>query len=82
MRIVLLTGEQECKKCRQAKDIIGRLVDDYPSLEWQTLRADEPESEAYGIVMSPTVVVDDTIITSGRAPNEKRLRAYVEAALG
>jgi len=82
MRIVLITGEQECDKCRQAKQIIGRVRERFPQVECQTLRSDEPEAEPYGVVMSPTVVVDEMIVASGRAPNERKLVAYVERVLG
>ncbi len=81
MRIVLVIGEQECSKCRKAKKILGKIVEEYPSVEWVTLRYDEPEAAEYGIVMSPTVIVDNTIIASGRAPNQKRLTAFIEASL-
>jgi len=81
MRIVLITSEQECDKCRQAKEIIGRVRERFPQVEFRAVRCDEPEAEPYGIVMSPTVVLDGMIVASGRAPNERKLVAYVEQAL-
>ena len=80
MRIVLVTAEVECGKCREAKAVLGRVAERLPGVEVRVLKTTDPEAAAYGIVMSPTVIVDNTIIASGRAPNEKRLAAFIEAA--
>ncbi len=82
MRIVLVTSDRECDKCRQAKEIIGRIRERFPQIEFEAFRSDEPGAEPYGVVMSPTVIVDDLIVVSGRAPNEKRLLAHVAQVLG
>jgi len=82
VKIVILTGDRECEKCRKAKEIVARVVEPYPSAEVELLRADSPEAAHYGVVMVPTVAIDDTIVSSGRPPNEKRLRAFVESELG
>lgn len=78
MKIVLLTAPRECAKCREAKAIIQRISERNPSVETLLLRTDDPQAARYGVVLSPTVVVDDTIVTSGRAPNERKLLAYID----
>jgi len=80
VRLVLVTAEVECGKCREAKAVLGRVAERFPEVEVRVLKTTDPEAAAYGIVMSPTVIVDNTIIASGRAPNEKRLAAFIEAA--
>lgn len=78
MRIVLLTSARECAKCRQAKEIIQRVSERNPSVETLLLRTDDPQAARYGVVLSPTVIVDDTIVASGRAPNERKLLDYID----
>jgi len=73
-----VTAEVECAKCREAKAILARIARQLPGVEIVALKATDPEAAAYGIVMSPTVIVDNTIIASGRAPNEKKLTAFLE----
>lgn len=79
MKIVLLTADRECAKCRKAKAILARIAERFPHVQIEILRVSDPAAAPYGIVMSPTVVVDDTIIASGRPPNEEKLAAYIEA---
>jgi len=82
MRLVLVTAEVECAKCREAKAILARMAERFAGVEVVTMKATDSEAARYGIVMSPTVVVDETIIASGRVPNEKRLVAYLEEVTG
>ena len=79
MRITLLTAEVECAKCREAKAVLARVHERFPQVDVRILKCTDPEASEYGIVMSPTVIVDDTLIASGRAPREDRLVAYLEA---
>jgi len=79
VRITLVTADVECAKCREVKAVLGRVAERFPTVEVQVLRANDPEAAAYGIVMSPTVIVDTTIIASGRVPNERKLTAFIEA---
>ena len=80
MRIALIVAPQECDKCRQAKAILQRVTERFPEIEYAVLQTDDPAAAPYGVVMSPTVIVDDTIIASGRAPNEQKLSAFIEQA--
>ncbi len=82
MRVLLVTAEAECAKCREAKAILARIAERIEGVEVVSLKVSDPEAAAYGIVMSPTVIVDDTIIASGRAPNERRLAAFLQGRSG
>jgi len=79
VRILLITAEVECAKCREAKATLARVAEQFPGVEVDSLKATDPQAAVYGIVMSPTVIVEDTIISSGRAPNEKKLTAFLQA---
>jgi glutaredoxin len=82
VKIILVTAERECDKCRQAKETLARLKERFPEVEVRQLQSEDLEAAPYGVVMSPTVIVDETIIASGRAPNAARLTSYVESILG
>jgi hypothetical protein len=79
MRIVLVVAERECAKCREAKEVLGRIAGRFPDVEVTSLTVTDPAAAAYGIVMAPTTILDGTIIASGRPPNEARLAAFLEA---
>ncbi|MBM3501932.1 MAG: thioredoxin family protein [Armatimonadetes bacterium] len=79
MRILLVTAEVECAKCREAKAILARVAEQIEGVEIVSMRTSDPEAAVYGIVMSPTVIVENTIIASGRPPNEKKLVAFLQA---
>ena len=81
MRIVLLTGEKECTKCRETKALLRRVAERFPAVEVEVLKSGAPEAADYGIVMVPTTILGNTIVASGRAPNEARLVAYLETHL-
>jgi thiol-disulfide isomerase/thioredoxin len=82
VRILLVTAETECAKCREARAILARVAERLGDVEVVALKATDPEAAVYGIVMSPTVIVDDTIISSGRPPNERKLTAFLEGRSG
>jgi len=79
MRAIVLVAERECDQCREAKAVLGRLAEQFPGLEVQVLRTIDAEAAPYGVVMSPTVILDNMIVASGRAPNERKLAAYLTA---
>jgi hypothetical protein len=79
MRIVLVVAETECAKCRKAKEVLGRIAGRFPDVEVTSLAVTDPAAAPYGIVMSPTTILDGTIIASGRPPNEAKLAAFLEA---
>ncbi len=39
------------------------------------------EGDKYGIMMTPTVVVNDEIAVVGKAPNEKKLEAIIRSKM-
>jgi len=82
MKLVLVAAEKECTRCREARAVLARLAERFPDLEIALLKVTDPEAAQYGIVMSPTVILDNTILASGRAPNEKKLIAFLEARRG
>ena len=39
------------------------------------------EGDKYGILMTPTVVVDDVIVVVGKAPSEKKLEEIIRSKM-
>jgi hypothetical protein len=82
VRVLLVTAEVECSKCREAKAVLAKMSERFADLEIVAMKVNDPEAAAYGIVMSPTVIVGDTVVASGRAPNEARLATFLEGQTG
>ena len=75
-------SEPPCAKCKVAYDIAtkvqerigeGVLVEKHSALS--------EEGDKYGIMMTPTVVVDDEIVVVGKAPSEKKLEEIIRSKM-
>jgi predicted DsbA family dithiol-disulfide isomerase len=82
IHIILIESELTCDQCEIAKRVIDRMVEKYPGqIEVKVLDVLDPEADKYGIVMTPTVVVNNTIISTHRAPRPERLEAMIKRLL-
>ncbi|MCD6206877.1 thioredoxin family protein [ANME-2 cluster archaeon] len=75
-------SEPPCAKCKVAHDIAknvserigeGVVVEKHGALS--------EEGDKYGIMMTPTVVVNDEIVAVGKAPSEKKLEEIIRAKM-
>jgi protein-disulfide isomerase len=75
-------SEPPCAKCKMAYDIArkvqeqigeGVVVEKYSALS--------EEGEKYGIMMTPTVVVEDEITVVGKIPSEKKLEHIIRSKM-
>ena len=80
--IKVFGSEPPCAKCKLAYDVArkvqerigeGALVEKHSALE--------REGDKYGIMMTPTIVVDDEIVVVGKAPSEKRLEEIIRSRM-
>lgn len=63
----------------RARAVAGR----FPGGEVEVIeeRADTPEAQRYGLVLTPTIVVNDTIVSVGKMIAAGRLLRVVEAEM-
>ena len=81
--ITIIASEPPCDKCMTSKKIAQNLVERYPGqVELKVLNALEPEAAKYGVIMTPTVLVDRALVAIGKIPNESRLEEIVKKKLG
>jgi MerR family transcriptional regulator/heat shock protein HspR len=72
-----------CLKCIQAERIARRLAQRHPGrvvVRKHDILSDE--AERYGIMMTPTVVVDGEVVASGKGLSANRLEQLLERHLG
>jgi DNA-binding transcriptional MerR regulator len=72
-----------CLKCIQAERIARRLAERYPgrvAVRKHDILSDE--AHRYGIMMTPTVVVDGEVVASGKGLSANRLEQLLERHLG
>ena len=71
-----------CKRCETLFESTRRLIDELqPGSVSVRHVTDLDEIAEYGIVLTPALVVNDTILVSGRVPTEKKLRSMLTKAL-
>jgi thiol-disulfide isomerase/thioredoxin len=72
-----------CANCKRAEDQARRAAADFPDqVEVIKLDALGPEAEAYGLMVTPVVVVGDEIVSSGKVVPAQRLVPIIRAHLG
>ncbi len=75
-------SEPPCAKCKMAYETAkkvsertceGAIVEKHSALS--------EEGDKYGIMMTPTVVVNDEIVVVGKAPSEKKLEEIIRSKM-
>ena len=72
-----------CANCKRAEREARKAARQFPGqVEVVELDALGPEAEAYGLMVTPTVVIDDEVVGSGRVVPADRLAAHIRRVLG
>jgi len=72
-----------CAKCKRAEREARKAAEQFPGqVEVVKLDALGPEAEAYGLMVTPTVVIDDEIIGTGKVVPAEQLAAHIRRVLG
>lgn len=83
MRVTLLTQEA-CEYCVQAKELLGRLGEEYQldveQVDLSTARGQEL-AEGSGVLFPPGILLDGQPFSYGR-PSERRLRRELQRRRG
>ena len=75
-------SEPPCAKCKVAYDTakkVSELIGAGILVEKHGALSDE--GDKYGIMMTPTVVVNDEIAVVGKVPSEKKLEAIIRSKM-
>lgn len=82
VKIVIIASTPPCDKCAACKKMAQDLAEKHgPAVEYQILDALDPAADAYGVVMTPTMIVGDMVVSVGRAPRREALEELVQGLL-
>jgi protein-disulfide isomerase len=71
-----------CAKCTRAEREALKAAEQFPGqVEVHKLDALGPEADAYGLIVTPTVVVNDVVVSSGRVMPARDLEKHIRSAL-
>lgn len=71
-----------CAKCKRAEEEAKKIAERFPGqVRVSKLDATSLEAMEYGLLMTPAVVVGNTVVASGKVPSEKELEAIIRKNL-
>ncbi len=82
VEILIIESVEPCDQCQRAEAIAQQLVQKYEGVTMRTITVLDEEADRYGVVMTPTVVVNGVIVAVRRAPDPERLERLVQKFLG
>ena len=74
--------EPPCAKCNAAYNAAKKVSEQIGNgviVEKHSALSDE--GDKYGILMTPTIVVDDVVVVVGKAPSEKKLEEIIRSKM-
>jgi len=72
-----------CAKCKRAEREARKAAEEFPGqVEVQKVDALGREAEAFGMIVTPTVVVNGEVVGSGRVVPADRLAEHIRSILG
>jgi protein-disulfide isomerase len=81
--IKIFGTEPPCTKCKKAYKIATEIQKGFGDrVKVEKLNAMSEEGDKYGIMMTPTIVVNDNVVCVGKAMSKKELEKIVKNKLG
>ncbi|PXF61002.1 MAG: thioredoxin family protein [Candidatus Methanogaster sp.] len=75
-------SDPPCAKCKVAHDIAKKVSEKIGTgVVVEKHSALSEEGDKYGIMMTPTVVINDEIAVVGKAPSEKKLEEIIRSKM-
>jgi protein-disulfide isomerase len=82
VEILIIESVTPCEQCRRAEAIANELAQKYDGVTVRVINVLDPEADKFGVVMTPTVVVNGVIISVRKAPDPERLERLIKNQLG
>lgn len=77
-QVVLIKSPTNCRKCVAAKELLAQLSTEFADeMEIDELVSTSDEAARYGIMLTPAIVINDFIISTGKVPRLEKLRAWL-----
>jgi disulfide oxidoreductase YuzD len=78
--VKIFGSEPPCAKCKVAYDVARRVQERIgEGVVVEKYSALSEEGDKYGVLMTPTVVVNDEIVVVGKSPSEKELEDIIRS---
>lgn len=75
-------SEPPCPKCRATEKVVDEVAKEYSGkVKVVKLSALSEEADKYGVLMTPTVVINDKVAFSGKVPAKEELKRALEQAM-
>ena len=72
-----------CAKCKEVTKRANKVAEKYPDKVGVThLNALSAEGEKYGILMTPTIVINDKVVSIGKVPTEDDIEKMIKKEMG
>ena len=72
-----------CAKCKEVTKRANKVAEKYPGKVGVThLNALSAEGERYGILMTPTIVINDKVVSFGKVPSEDDIEKMIKKEMG
>ncbi|MER3500101.1 MAG: hypothetical protein C4295_01240 [Candidatus Fervidibacterota bacterium] len=82
VEILIIESVEPCDQCRRAEAISQALAQKYEGVKVRVISVLDEEADRYGVVMTPTVVVNGVIVAVRKAPDPERLERLIQSQLG
>ncbi len=80
VRLTLIRSDPPCRKCRETKAALETVVQDRGNpVELVVLTVAEAEEAGYGVVLTPTVLVNGKVLCAGIVPRAAGVARLVAA---
>jgi len=72
-----------CAKCKEATKRANKVAEKYPGKIGVThFDALSEEGDRYGILMTPTIVINDKVVSIGKVPSEEDIEKMIKKEMG
>lgn len=80
--IKIFGTEPPCAKCRAVEKVAKEVADEFPGkVKVVKLSALSEEADRYGVCITPSIVINDELVFSGRVPTKDELKKAVSKAM-
>lgn len=75
----------DCRKCRDSEKMVEEVIQELNAGDKVTIRKltlQDAEAAQHGVMVTPSLVVDNTLVADGKLPDRDKLKAYLADKLG
>ncbi|MFW6102314.1 MAG: thioredoxin family protein [Chloroflexota bacterium] len=79
IKVKVFGSTPPCGKCKEVEKIARKVAEKYPGkIDVDKFDALAAEGDKYGVMLTPTVVINDTVVSVGRVISEEELEKSIK----